>query len=301
MTSQFSAGGAPASPVCPRHPDRTSYVRCQRCERPVCPECRVEAPVGVQCTDCHASAVRSRPVRRTQFGAPIREDARPVVTYTVIAVCAAVYLLQLAPAYMGQAAGMLPDVTYWFSYAPVFTSEYPGAPFEPWRMITSAFLHSPQQAMHIVFNMMALWFIGRVLEPAVGRLRHAALLLISALGGSVAVLWLSQPAVPTVGASGAVFGLFGALFVLMRASGGQTGGIVALVGINMVVSFLVPQISWQGHLGGLVTGVLCALVIARAPRGPRRALWQGLGLAGIVVALLVLTAVGVPLVGTFSF
>lgn len=285
--------------VCANHPDRPAYIQCQRCDRPVCPECQRQAAVGFHCPQCVQQARRRRPDYRTQFGAPVRSDQRPLVTWTVIGICAVMYLLQIAPQYMGQAAARLPDLTHLFAYAPLYTSEHPLIPFEPWRMITSSFLHSPQSAMHILFNMMALWFIGRVLEPAVGRLRYAALLLISAFGGSVAVLYLSDPWTPTVGASGAVFGLFGALFVLLRASGGQSGGVIALVGINMVVSFMVPSISWQGHLGGLITGLLCALVIAKVPHGKSRGLLQGLGLGAILLFLMVLTAVGVPLVNIY--
>lgn len=286
-------------PYCSNHPDRPAYVQCQRCDRSVCPECRREAPVGFHCPQCVEEARRRRPVRRTQFGAPVRADQRPLVTWAVIGICAVMYLLQIAPQYLGQAAAQLPDLTNLFAYAPLYTSEHPLVGFEPWRMITSAFLHSPQSAMHILFNMMALWFIGRVLEPSMGRLRYAALLLISAFGGSVAVMYLSDPWTPTVGASGAVFGLFGALFILLRASGGQSGGVIALVGINMVISFLVPNISWQGHLGGLITGLLCALVIAKSPRGKKRPLIQGLGLTAIFALLVVLTAVGVPLVNIY--
>lgn len=207
-----------------------------------------------------------------------------MVTYCVIAVCAVVYILQLIPG---------SPVTEMLWYAPLHTSEWA---FQPWRMLTASVLHSPSSAMHILFNMMALWFVGRVIEPAIGWWRYLALLVLSAFGGSVAVLFLSPMTVPTVGASGAVFGLFGALFILLRAAGGQTGGILALIGVNVVIGFVIPQISWQGHLGGLITGVLCALVIAKTPQGPQRTVWQSGGLVAIGVALCGLTALGVPLV-----
>ncbi|GAA1817235.1 rhomboid family intramembrane serine protease [Nesterenkonia flava] len=232
-------------------------------------------------------ARRRRPAPRSAFGARVRPGAQPVVTYAVIVLCAVMYALQLVS----------DRVTQLFWYVPLYTSDIALATgqFEPWRMLTSSVLHSPASAMHILFNMMALWFVGRVMEPEIGRLRYGALLVLSALGGSVAVLILSEWNVPTVGASGAVFGLFGALFILTRASGAETGGIVALIGINMVVSFLVPNISWQGHLGGLVTGALVALIITRAPRRGR-ALWQGAGLLGVAALLVALTAVGAAMV-----
>ena len=276
--------------LCYRHPDRSAYVQCQRCSRPVCPECQIQAPVGVHCPECVEEARRRRPAQRTQFGTPVG-SGRPTVTYTVIALCVVMYLLQLASPRLG--LGL--DVTGALAYAPAYTSDWFPS-FEPWRMLTATVLHSPSSAMHILFNMMALLFVGRVIEPAVGAARYVALLLLSAFGGSVAVLFLTDPLTPTVGASGAVFGLFGALFILSRASGAETGGIVALVAVNMVVSFLVPNISWQGHLGGLVAGALCALVIARAPRGKSRRLWQWAGITGIALVLIALTAVGSTMV-----
>lgn len=273
-------------------------MQCQRCDRPLCSACMVEAPVGFQCPVCIDEARRRRPTPRTVFGARAG-TGRPKVTYSVIAICVVVYILQILPVSAGQVLSALPDLTELWAYAPVYTAAwYPV--FEPWRMLTSAVLHHPGNAMHIAFNMLALWFVGRAMEPEIGRSRFIALLVLSAWGGSLAILvstifGLSGPFGPTVGASGAVFGLFGALFILMRSSGSETGGIVALVGINVAVSFLIPNISWQGHLGGLVTGVLVALVIAKAPR-KNRALWTSVGLSALGVALLVLTAVGIQLV-----
>lgn len=254
----------------------------------------IEAPVGFQCPVCVQEAARRRPVPRTAFGARVT-NRPPLVVYSVIGLCAVIYLFQILPVHAGQLAGGMPDLTNRFSYAPAFTAEWSPA-FEPWRMLTSTLLHHPGNAMHIAFNMLALWFVGRVMEPEIGRVRFSMLLVLSAVGGSVmilfsAVLGLSSPLQPTVGASGAVFGLFGALFILMRSSGGQTGGIVALLVVNMAVSFLVPNISWQGHLGGLITGALVALIIAKAPR-KNRILWQSLGLGGLAVLLLALTAIG---------
>lgn len=257
----------------------------------------VEAPVGFHCPVCLDEARRRRPTPRTAFGARAG-SGRPAVTYSVIALCVAVYVVQILPVSAGQLLSALPDLTDAWAYAPAYTSTWYPA-FEPWRILTSAVLHHPGNAMHIAFNMLALWFVGRAMEPEIGRWRFVALLVLSAWGGSVAILLssvvgLTHPFQPTVGASGAVFGLFGALFVLMRSSGTETGGIVALVGINMLVSFLIPSISWQGHLGGLLTGVLVALMISQAPRG-KRVVWQVVGLSGLAVALGALTALGVVL------
>lgn len=279
--------------VCFQHRDREAYVQCQRCDRPLCSACMVEAPVGFHCPVCIDQARRRRPVQRTQFGARVG-TGKPKVTYAVIIACAVVYALQLAPAYLPGASAW-PSITNMFAYAPVHTAAW-NPDFEPWRMLTSSLLHSPSSAVHILFNMLALWFIGRVVEPAIGGLRYGALLLLSAFGGSVAVLYLTDPFTPTVGASGAVFGLFGALFILLRSTGAETGGLIALVAVNMVIGFIPGlNISWQGHLGGLIIGVLSALIIAKAPRR-RRALFQALGLAAMAALLLVLTVVGAQLV-----
>lgn len=279
--------------VCFAHPDRGAYVQCQRCDRPLCSACMIEAPVGFHCPVCVEQARRSRPVQRTQFGAQVGSGT-PTITYAVIVACALVYGLQLASIHLPGAA-QLPSVTGLFAYAPAHTASW-NPDFEPWRMLSSALLHSPSSAVHILFNMLALWFIGRVVEPALGAVRYGALLLLSAFGGSVAVLYLTDPFTPTVGASGAVFGLFGALFILLRSTGAQTGGLFALIAVNLVLSFMPGlNISWQGHLGGLVTGVLCALVIAKAPR-QHRLMWHSAGLGGIAIMLVILTAVGVPLV-----
>jgi len=219
-----------------------------------------------------------------------------MVTFTVIGLCIIFYALQL----------FSDTVTAALWYAPLQTSAWA---FEPWRMLTSALVHSPSNAMHLLFNMFAIWFVGRAIEPALGRTRYIALLSLSALGGSVAVLFLTPAMTPTLGASGAVFGLFGALFILMRATGSQTGGILSLIAINVVISFVIPGISWQGHFGGLITGALCALVLSKAPQGSsgdrskdrrRRSRWQLIGLTGVAALLVALTAVGMQLVNPYA-
>ena len=160
---------------------------------------------------------------------------------------------------------------------------------EPWRFLTTAFLHA--NYMHLGFNMWALWVLGTALEPVLGRWRFTCVYLLSALGGSTMIYWLSWPDAEswltlTVGASGAVFGLFSAMFIVQRRFGRDSSGIVALVAINAVISFLGANISWQGHLGGLVVGGIVSAIYAWAPRGKR----QVVGIAGTI-------AVAVALVG----
>ncbi|MEC5199485.1 membrane associated rhomboid family serine protease [Arthrobacter sp. PL16] len=225
------------------------------------------------------------PVRKTAFGGVARGGA-PVVTYTLIGVCVVVFLLQL----------VVPGLTRAFSYAPIYTAGAGGViPAEPWRMLTAAFLHSPSSFLHVAFNMYALYILGKVLEPAMGRARFLALYLISAIAGSVGVLLLSNFQQSVVGASGAVFGLFGALFIIQRKRGGDVRQIVVLIAINAVLGFVVQGIAWQAHLGGLLAGAACAAVVAYAPRGSRQARLQWAGLAVVVLLLGVLTFVGVSL------
>lgn len=227
---------------------------------------------------------------------PVSRAGRPWVTWTMIGLCVVMYALQWVTS--GQRVG----VTEQFFYAGLFTS---AAEMEPWRMLTSAFLHSLGNPLHIVLNLYTLWLMGRILEPVLGWPRFLALYLISAFGGSVAVLLLSNPYIPVVGASGAVYGLFAALFIVMRKTGGNVTGIAALIGINLVISF-VPgaNISWQGHVGGLVAGAACAAALAYLPRrqhGPgwsarvtgRAATVQWVALAAVLVVLVVLTVIGV--------
>lgn len=265
-----------SAPVCPRHPDRISYVTCQRCGRPACAECQVTAAVGTQCVDCVREASRSVPSTRTVFGGKAT-DGRPLVTYILIGINVVVFGLQM----------VISGLTDHLMYAGIFTS--PFAPAEPWRMLTSAFAHSPSFIGHIAFNMYALYICGRVLEPMLGRIRFLALYLISALGGSVAVLLISSPLSPVVGASGAVFGLFAALFVLMRSRGVPVVQIGILMAINLAIGFIFPGISWEAHVGGLVVGAASAAVFAYAPKGPKRATMQWIGTALLVLLLIALT------------
>lgn len=267
-------------PACPRHPDRLSRVSCQRCGRPACPACLREAPVGYQCVDCVAEAARSMPARRTSLGLPAPSDGRPLVTYSIIGICVALYAAQRAISGLTLQLAFSPSAGWW----------------EPWRAVTAAFIHSPSMVLHIVLNMLFLFQIGPVLELTLGRARFVTLYLLSALGGSAGVVLLS--AIPTrplevppyqqweigvVGASGAVFGLFGALLLINRSFGRSSAPLYVVLVINLAIGFL-PGISWQTHLGGLVTGVAVAGAIL-VTRAPERRRWQWPLLALILVVL----------------
>ncbi len=272
---------ADAPPVCPRHTDRVSYVRCQRCGRPACPECQRPAAVGVQCVDCVREAARRAPRTTTVLGGRTPRSSTPVVTYTLIGICAVSFVLQLT---VGEAWSQ----RWAFSAA--------AGVVEPWRFLSAAFLHSTSGVLHILFNMWALWITGQALEPLLGRGRFVALALLSAVGGSVG--WLALAGSPAdmswyqgvVGASGMVFGLFGALVPVLRRIGGSARQIVVLIAINGVIGFVVPGIAWQAHLGGLVVGLALGAAFARAPRQRQPLVgWAvpaavGLALVGVAAA-----------------
>ena len=258
---QYGASTGGEVPVCPRHPDRPAYVTCQRCGRPACPQCQRPAAVGIHCVDCVRDAARSRPVHRTALGGRAEPGSALLVTWWLIGLNAAVYVLQWAAQLVGLSLLQL------FAYAPVTTD------VQPWRMLTSGFLHSMSNPLHLLLNMYMLYLFGRVLEPALGRWRFLLLYLLAIVGGSLGVLLLAHPFTFVVGASGGIFGLFGALFVLQRRLGQPIAPIAVLIAINLVFGFIVPGIAWQAHLGGLVTGALVALAYTLAPRdrrGPRR-------------------------------
>ncbi|MCY7396243.1 MAG: rhomboid family intramembrane serine protease [Nocardioides sp.] len=272
-------------PVCPRHPDRESYVRCQRCQRPVCPQCQRQAAVGVQCVDCAAAGTAQVRSARTVFGGRARQGEQPYVTYVVMGISVVVNLLQRVP-------GL--EVTNQFAFAPALAAD------EPWRYLTAAFLHATGGTfgiMHILLNMYALFLLGPYLEHVFGRARFAALYLLSAFGGSVAFELLTPDVnafgqyTSAVGASGAVFGLFGAMFVAQRKLRMPMQSIVGVLGINLVLGFIVPGIAWQAHLGGLLVGAAATAVLAYAPRAKRAPVQWG-GLAALTLLLVVLAVAG---------
>jgi membrane associated rhomboid family serine protease len=273
---------------CYRHPDRQSFVLCQRCLRTICPECQTQAAVGVICPECLADQRRAQtPAQRTaqrRWSRPravTATDTRPVVTYAIIAVTALAWLIGLIPG----AGDMVQNaLLFW---APSLYPDLTGT-FEPWRLFTAALVHSG--FWHIGLNMLALWMIGRSLEPLLGRGRFLTLYLLSALGGSVAVALLSFTT-PVVGASGAIFGLFGALIVIGRHIGANIAGIAIILAVNLAIGFIPGfNVSWQAHVGGLVVGALVGLIYSRTRSVRRRALqvWLLVALTVVLFALLLI-------------
>lgn len=269
-----ASGEGAQVPVCPRHPDRVAYVRCQRCGRPACTECQRQAAVGIQCVDCVRESSKNAPVNRTMAGGVVT-TGKPIITYVLIALCVLVFAAELIPN---------ANVINYLAYAPFATEQ------EPWRMLTSIFTHSTTFLPHILFNMYSLYILGTVLEPVLGRLRFFALFLVSGLAGSVGVLLIAPVDSVVVGASGAIFGLFGALFVLQLKRRGDLRQIIVLLVVNAVIGFLPgANIAWQAHLGGLIGGALVAAILIYAPTGRSRQVLQWGGIAAVLLILIVLT------------
>lgn len=254
---------------CYRHPGRVSYVLCQRCARTICGDCQIQAAVGVHCPECDREAKAHAPRVKRRFGG----GERTPVTYGLLGAIAVIYLGQLAT------SGV---VTEWLLYWPPLTVS------EPWRMLTSLFVHSERSFFHILFNGYSLWVLGTILERMIGSGRFLALFLISGLGGSLAVLWLAAGAA-VIGASGAIFGLFAALLVIQQSFGVSNPQLLVVLVINLVMGFLVPGISWQAHIGGLLTGLAIAwgLVKARESGGKTSSVGVFSLVTGVIVVLTV--------------
>jgi len=234
----------------------------------------VSAPVGFQCRECVGLAAAQRPQPQTPVGAAI--PTRPTVTYVLIGLTVAAFLLQLT-------AGIDESSVQWGMWPARVAVN--GA---WWLLITSAFLHG--SFLHIAFNMYVLFALGPTLERLLGHGRYLALYLIAALGGGVASFWFSSVNAVSVGASGAIFGLMGALVVAGRRLRYDIRQVLILLGINLVIGFIAPGVDWRAHLGGLVTGAAVAAVFVLAPRAHRLA-WQLLGIGAILGTLVLLFAV----------
>ena len=242
---------------CYRHPNRETGVSCSECGRGICPDCMVFAPVGIRCPE-HAG--------RTQGTARVTQGMRRVsyegqgalVTKVLIGINVLVFLINLAQgSSLGQVSGSL------FERGALYV---PGGldQGEWWRLITAAFLHA--SLLHLAFNMLVLWFVGAPVEQAIGRGRFLAVYLVSGLAGSAGAVLFSPNAI-TVGASGAIFGIFGAALVLeMQGSNVLGGQALGLIVVNLVFTFAIPNISVGGHIGGLVGGALSMLAFSRLGR-----------------------------------
>jgi membrane associated rhomboid family serine protease len=276
------AGSDQDRPTCYRHPGRETYLSCVRCGRPACPECLREAPVGHQCVDCIKESGRTVRQPTAVFGG--RAVSGALVTWILVGVNVAFYLAEwVYPKIVDYLAmtGRFPDST---------VHQVIGVAEGQWyRLLTSAFLHEPGFSgfgpAHIIFNMWALIIVGPPLERLLGRARYLAVYLLSALGGSVFFYYVAPVTSVALGASGAIFGLFGAWFVVSRRLKVDVRAIVFLIAINLALPFLVGGIAWQAHVGGLITGSLITAAYVYAPR-QNRGLYQA-GATIVVLAVLV--------------
>jgi membrane associated rhomboid family serine protease len=260
-------------PTCYRHPIRETWVRCQRCDRPICPDCMRDAAVGFQCPECVAEGNRGIRQAKSAFGGSVVRT--PYVTWAILAINVLVFGAEyLTGTTVSGILAMWPA-------AVVVEGDY-------YRLISAAFVHGG--VFHILFNSWALYITGPYLERAFGHVRFVSLYLVSALGGSVLGYWIDPLNTLTVGASGAIFGLFGAMLVAGRRLNLDVRSIGVLVVLNLAITFLVPNISWTGHIGGLVTGAAVAGALAYAPKN-NRTLWQVLAIAGAAAVLVVLVLV----------
>ena len=260
--------------ACYRHPERETNVACSNCGRAICPDCMVSTPVGMRCPECAQQRTQVREVSASGFG----RGSEPA-TYALIALCVLAFLAELfgggGAATLGDGGTLITDGG--LNAGLVADGEW-------YRIITAGFLHAG--AFHLLLNMVALYFLGTLLEPAIGTARFVAVYFVSLLAGSLGALLLS-PDDLTVGASGAVFGLMAAAFVMARRRGLEdiASQIGLFVVINLVFTFSVPGISVGGHLGGLVGGAAAALVVAWFERGHgRRPLAVELGVLGALGA-----------------
>jgi membrane associated rhomboid family serine protease len=260
-------------PRCYRHPDREAYIRCQRCGRLICPDCMRDASVGFHCPECVAEGRRTVRQPRTMAGGAVsaREGS---VTMALLGINVVAFVLQLATEGSDNSIFQL-GAMQGFAVA---EGDY-------WRLLTAAFLHAG--FLHIAFNMYALYLFGPFVEHALGSSRFIGAYLTMAIASSVFVYWLTEPNVVTIGASGAVFGLFGMALILLIRAGRDVRTLLVLLAINAVIS-LQGNISWQGHLGGFVTGVVLGAAIAYSPRERRpQVLMLAYGLVWIAIAVAV--------------
>ncbi|MGI8434215.1 MAG: rhomboid family intramembrane serine protease [Nocardioidaceae bacterium] len=271
-------------PHCYRHTDRETYISCQRCGRPICPDCMQQASVGFQCPECVKAGQATTRQARTPFGGSLNGGSA-ILTMVLIGLNAAFFLV--ANATGGTSGGfvktmiLIPDVD-----APRLGLEGV-AQGSYWQLISSTFLHV--QVLHIVLNMVGLWIFGSFLEAQLGRWRFLALYLLTGLAGSVCVYWLAPEYSLSLGASGSVFGLFGAALLVLLRQHRDVSQLLVLLALNLALTFTVRGISWQAHLGGLAAGLGLGAAFVYAPRQQRTAV-HATAVGGLLVVCVALVA-----------
>jgi membrane associated rhomboid family serine protease len=242
--------------TCYRHPDRETGVSCSSCGRPICPDCMTPTPVGMRCPECARQRTK---VVRNPTGTPGQFSAFPA-TIALIAINVVVYLAEIGSGFGGLGAQSSHLIGEFGLFGPAV------AEGEWYRLLTSGFLHA--SLFHIGFNMLLLFLLGRLLEPALGTPRFLVIYFASLFAGSLGALIL-EPNSLGVGASGAIFGLAGATFVIARGRGMDTlaSQIGFLIVFNLIYSFAAANVSIGAHVGGLIGGVLCALIVVAGEKG----------------------------------
>jgi membrane associated rhomboid family serine protease len=264
--------------TCYRHPGRETGVSCSSCGRPICPDCMTATPVGMRCPECARQRTKVK-TARTMY-------ADPTLTYILMGINVIVFLGEMLGG-AGATSGFGGELAARGAlYGPAV------ADGEVWRLLTAGFLHGG--ILHILFNMYALYILGTMLEPAVGRLRFGLIYFVSLLCGSLGVL-LIDPNQVTLGASGAVFGLMGAAVVVMRNRGVDLmqSGLPIWIGINLLITFTIPHISIGGHIGGLIGGALVAVLLFELPERLRLPPVAATVLAGALGAAVIAASVAV--------
>jgi membrane associated rhomboid family serine protease len=256
-------------------------MRCSRCDRPACPECLREAAVGYQCVDCVRAGAGAASARRpvTVAGAPLRMG-KPMITFILIGLNVLVYVITAVQAGSVLSNERSPLFQQWELFPPAVAADG-----QWWRLVAAGFLHFGP--IHILMNMVSLYIIGREVEVVLGRLRFTTVYVVSLFGGGVAAYLLSPVNSAVGGASGAVFGLMGALAVAVVRLKLDPKSVIFLIAINMFISFQLPGISWQGHIGGLITGALVMVGMVYAPAARRNPVQLGT-VFGVLVVLVVL-------------
>jgi membrane associated rhomboid family serine protease len=298
-----------SAPTCYRHRNRQTYLRCVRCDKPICADCRIDAPVGFQCPDCVAAGRRTMRRARTSFGGGARAGVAGTVTKTLIGVNVAAFVLTVLSAGLGtvmsSGATMMHlafgELGLGFTQTGVPVPEIPVEIFgfefiSPtvaaggyYRMVTAMFLHFG--GIHLLFNMVVLWMLGRILERDLGPARYLTAYMLSGLAGSVAV-YLFSFGTTTAGASGAVYGLFGLLIMVNRKLRRDNQGIYVLLGLNLALTLFLG-FSFAGHVGGLVGGLICGAILTFTPRERRYLHWVGFALLLAVFAAITFFQTGV--------
>jgi membrane associated rhomboid family serine protease len=259
--------------VCYRHPKRETGVRCSNCGRPICPDCMTSTPVGMRCPECASQRTKVRTMQA-------RTD-EPTLTYILIAINVIAGIGSLYGGNIGTEGGNLTN-SWAISRGDIAAGDY-------WRIVTNGFVHVG--IFHLAFNMLALWILGSLMEPALGRLRFALVYFVSLLCGSLGVLLLSGAS--SAGASGAVFGLMGGALVLFRARGLSLleSGLGIWLGLNLLITFTVSNISIGAHIGGLIGGVIATFVLEelgaknRIPMRAAEVLCAAIGVGAVAVSI----------------